>query len=138
MAKHMTQKKALAPLNRAAVRQHKETTTMTNHTLKRFLDDYCKDVESPQPQFKLLGITFKDVEDGTDSDLIRTILEKFPDLRPKFEAIRAVINAAVEPKTPDEELWAAAMVFQKHRESGYLRDVFAHSRGIVWSPNIAE
>lgn len=111
---------------------------MKNYQLTNALALINKDVEHPQPQFKLLGMTFEDVEDGTDSELIRTILDEFPDLRPKFEAIRAVINAAVEPQTPDEELWAAAMVFQKHRESGYLRDVFAHSRGIVWSPNIAE
>ena len=111
---------------------------MKNYLLANTLALISNDVENPQPQFKLLGMTFEDVEDGTDSELIRTILEEFPDLRPKFEAIRAVINAAVEPKTPDEELWAAAMVFQKHRDSGYLRDVFAHSRGIVWSRHYAE
>ncbi len=110
---------------------------MSEGLLRRFIRDYRKDVEKPQPQFKLLGWTFETFDED-DAGVIKTVLEECPDLRPKFEAIRAVINAVVEPRTPDEELWAAAMVFQKHRESGYLRDVFAHSRGIVWSRHYAE
>lgn len=49
---------------------------MTNHTHKRLLDDYCKRVENPQQQFKLLGMTFGEFGD-VDADLINVILGQY-------------------------------------------------------------
>lgn len=59
---------------------------MSEGLLRRFIRDYRKDVDKPQPQFQLLGWTFETLDED-DAGVIKTVLEECPDLRSAFDTL---------------------------------------------------
>lgn len=85
----------------------------------------------PYEGFRLYGVPI------TPSDLLWTARAS-TSLRDQLRQVRdeaAAALADVEPasaKTPEDELNAAAAVFEKHVKSGYLLELFVESRSLSW------
>lgn len=103
-----------------------------------------------EASFEINGYHFS-VDDHLDPDLLE-VLALSP-VREKLKNLRNMLNEALGPKepdeeiadavlgrttpTPDEELRAAAAVFAKHVESGYLLDVDVDDCEVRWLKRVA-
>lgn len=77
------------------------------------------------------------IDDPADLDLLKLVAQSA--VRRTIEELQDALNEALgEPEkpeqTPEAELQAAADVFKKHVDSGYLLDVIVENERVLWLP----